>query len=175
MNSKEYEQRIEALEREIAALRQEVVEDGSETPMPPHPRWKPEYGNDYYLIGNAGDVYTDGIDGCLLGRGGDIINSRAAIGNIFAKEDEAYAAVMRLKTLAQMREWAGNWDGPYRILYIDGKVEPEAVYIGRCTSYGELRFGSETDAINCIKAVGKDRLKKYYFGVRDHDADDETE
>lgn len=62
-------------------------------------------------------------------------------------------------------EWAGKWNDPYRILYIDGRVEPEMVFVGRCISYGEIRFATEADAINCIKAVGEDRLKKYYFGI----------
>lgn len=71
-----------------------------------------------------------------------------------------------------MREWAGKWSDPYRIIYIDGRVEPETVYVGRCISYGELRFGSEDDAKNCIKAVGEGRLKKYYFGITEENGCD---
>ena len=41
MTNKEYEQRLEALEREIAALRLEDVEKGLEKPPHPRPKLKP--------------------------------------------------------------------------------------------------------------------------------------
>lgn len=159
--------------REISALRQEAVDDGVERPMPPHPRWKPLPGDDYYFIGNAGDVYDDGIDE-YFGRGGALSNSRAEIGNLFAKADGAFAAVMRLKTLAEMREWAGKWDDKFVLIYIgnDDRVSVSTILIRRNT-FGELRFATKEDAENCIKAIGKDRLKKYYFMIPEEKHDDD--
>lgn len=153
----EIERRLSAAEAELRALKARDNKD--DLPEPPHPRPKPDCCEMYYHIDSTGDV---------LGGSWDYITwdyKRLAIGNVFRTVDAAEYAEERLKVIAQMREWAGKWNDPYRILYIDGRVEPETVFVGRCISYGELRFASEKDAENCIKAVGEDRLKKYYFGI----------
>lgn len=168
MTNKEYEQRLEALEREIAALRQEVVEDGV-TPKPPHPRWKPEEEEQYYTI-NVGYACAglnywdcDTLDGDIY-----------SLGFVFKTEAEAEFAIERLKVLAEMREWAGKWDDPWVMIY-DG-WSPKAILIhAPDVTFGELRFATREDAEGCIKAVGKDRLIKYYFGVRDHEIPDKAE
>jgi len=168
MNRKEYEQRLEALGREIAALKLEAVEDGA-TPKPPHPRWKPKKEKLYYTIDigaacagtNTWD--SDNIDGDIY-----------SLGFVFQTEAEAEFTIERLKVLAEMREWAGEWNDPWIIIYDSFKVEAIPVY-GKDVTFGELRFASEKDAENCIKVVGKDRLIKYYFGVRDHGNPAETE
>lgn len=166
MTNKEYEQRLEALEREIAALRQETVED---EPSPPHQRPELKQGDKYYYITTDGSILSKSWCNTLRD------DNCRAIGNMFRTWDAVEYAAEYYKVLAEMREWSGKWDDPWRILYIDGRVEQETVFVGRCISYGELRFASERDAINCIKAVGEDRLIKYYFGVRDHEIPAETE
>ena len=166
MTSKEYEQRLEALERVIAALKREVVEDGAE--KPPHQRPKLNDGEKYYY--NEHDGMTFGY----FWNSTDCDFGRLAIGNVFLTEEAAKYAAEYYKVLAEMREWAGKWNDPWIIIYDSFKVEAIPVY-GKDVTFGELRFASEKDAENCIKAVGKDRLIKYYFGVRDHEADAETE
>lgn len=164
MTSKEYEQRLEALEREIAELRRENVEDASE--IPPHPRWKPKKGEEYCIICDAVGTYVWDND--------DSDNSYYNTCNVFKTRDAAKFELERMRALAEMREWAGNWDDPYELSY-DG-CDVEAIRDALvCVSYGELRFATKEDAENCIKAVGKDRLIKYYFGVRDHEIPAETE
>ena len=165
MKSKEYEQRLEALEREIAALRQETVED---EPTPPHQRPKPERGEIYYYIKNHGGItFSTWCDT-------EFDLGRRAIGDVFRNKEAAEYAAEYYKVLAQMREWAGKWNDPWIIMYDSFTVEAIPVY-GKDVTFGELRFASEKDADNCIKAVGEDRLIKHYFGVRDHEADAETE
>ena len=173
MTINEYEQRLDALAREIADLKRENVEDEASRPKPPHPRWKPGPGNDYYFIGNAGDVYGDAISE-FTGRGIDLAKDRVAIGNIFAKADEAEFAVMHLKTLAMMREWAGQYNDPWKLIS-DGEIVDVSPLFNNDVLSGEMRFATQYDARNCIKAVGVDRLIKYYFGVRDHEIPAETE
>ena len=157
MTKEEYEKKIDELQAQIDELKNTQIE---EKPTPPNPRWKPNEGEEvYYVIGTCGDV-------CFQSWTNDEIdNKRLSCGNVFMTREAAEFAAERRKVLAEMREWAGRWQDPYRIIYIDGKVEPETVYIGRCISYGELRFGSEADAINCIKTVGEERIKKYYFMI----------
>ena len=159
MTKLEYEAKIRDLERQLIELKQAKVDDKNDIPQPPHPRWKPENGEMYRFIDDSENV-------AALHWSGDQFDLRHFdVGNMFKMNDDAAFAIERLKVLAQMREWAGNWNDPYRILYIDGRVEPETVFVGRCISYGEIRFATEADAKNCIKAVGEDRLKKYYFGI----------
>ena len=163
MTKKGYEAKIRDLERQLIELKQAKVADENDIPQPPHPRWKPEMEDMYYAIdgtGNVSALHWEGVEFDL---------HHFDIGNMFKRDDDATFALKRQKALAQMREWAGKWNDPYRILYNDGRVEPETIFVGRCISYGELRFASEKDAENCIKAVGEDRLKKYYFGVPEDD------
>ena len=167
MTRKEYEQRLEALEREIAALKLENVEDGV-TPEPPHPRWRPAYGEKYYFINRNANISS------FLWDGGYPDTEIFAFGNVYKSIDAAEYAAEYYKVLAEMREWAGKWNDPWIIIYDSFKVEAIPIY-GKDVTFGELRFASEKDAENCIKAVGKDRMIKYYFGVRDHEIPAETE
>lgn len=164
MTSKEYEQRLEALEREIAALRQEAVEDGAE--KPPHPKPEPKRGQIYYSIENNGKAYSHTWIGTRFDTRWD--SERLAFGNVFRTRDAAEYAAEYYKVLGEMREWAGNWDDPWYLRFFDGNIAVNERVLATI-SIGELRFASENDALNCIKAVGKDRLIKYYFGVRDHE------
>lgn len=163
----EYEQRLEALEREIAALKPENVENGA-TPKPPHPRWMPVFNEEYYLISRDGGILSFNWDG------GSIDTELFAAANVYKSEDDAKFAAERWKVLAQMREWTGKWNDPWEINYTPPMIAPMRVYVDDCSG-GELRFATREDAENCIKAVGRNRLIKYYFGVRDHEIPAETE
>lgn len=168
MTSKEYEQRLEALEQGIAALRQETVED-EPMPRPPHPRWRPILNETYYLIGRDASILSFCWDE------GNIDTGLFAAANVYKSIDDAKFAVERWKVLAEMRMWAGNWNDPFAI-----NMNADYILGVECLSYpndsfGELRFATAGDALNCIKTVGEDRLIKYYFGVRDHEIPAETE
>lgn len=166
MTSKEYEQRLEALEREIAALKRENVEDGSE--IPPHQRPEMNRGDKNYYI----NVYGGTSSSVWLNTEWDL--KRLHIGNVFLTEEAAKYAEEYFKICGEMREWAGNWDDLWKISYDGCQVEADRDYLNTIT-YGEMRFAIKEDAEGCIKAVGKDRLIKYYFGVRDHEIPAETE
>lgn len=167
MTSKEYEQRLEALEREIAALKLETVEDGSE--IPPHPKPEIRLHQEYYYVAPYGGIIYTKYDGARTEK------MMRDIGNVFLAEEAAEYAAEYFKVLSEMREWAGEWNDPWRIYYNEGDIKPSAVFMNQVISYGDVRFATEADAKNCIKAVGKDRLIKYYFGVRDHEIPAETE
>ena len=166
MTSKEYEQRLEALELEIAALRLGAVEEGSG--KPPHSKPEIRLHQGYYYVAPYGEIIYTKYDDA---RTEEMMRD---IGNVFLTEEAAEYAVEYFKVLSEMREWAGKWNDPWVMIYDGYKLEAIPVY-GKDTTFGELRFASKKDARNCIKAVGEDRLIKYYFGVRDHEADAETE
>lgn len=167
MTRDEYEQRLEALEREIAALKRENVEDGSE--IPPHQRPEMNRGDKNYYI----NVYGGTSSSVWLNTEWDL--KRLHIGNVFLTEEAAKYAEEYFKICGEMREWAGNWDDPFAINMNADKILGVECLSYPNDSFGELRFATEGDALNCIKAVGGDRLIKYYFGVRDHEADAEAE
>ena len=168
MTRAEYEQRfrdlaekISDLSGELIALKSAYIEDEpiSPCPKPPHPKPELRAHQEYYYISSyGGSIYTKYDDTRIENRMRDI-------GNVFLTEEAAEYAVEYFKVLSEMREWAGNWHDKWRLYYCDGRIEPEAVYIGEYVTYGEMRFATEADARNCIKAVGEDRLKKYYFCV----------
>lgn len=154
---KELEQKNKEMENEIKMLKQEKIED--ELSTPPHPRWKPHRDALYYYI-NAGIVL------CVSWNSDDFDQNAFNAGNIFTSRTDAEFALERLKVLAEMKEWAGhNYDGTY-IYYHRPSDEIMIDWDGNSTNcHGDIRFKCVDDALNCIKSVGKDRIKKYYFGI----------
>lgn len=149
----ELDRRFEELKKAFAELNVEPVK-------PPHPRWKPGYKETYCYINQSGGVY------CNTWYEDEIDTGGHAIGNIFQSEDDTEFAAERLKVLAEMKEWMGNIDDRYEIGY--NKYYGVAVYeADNPYLTGNLRFASYDDADNCIKAVGEERIKKYYFGVEE--------
>lgn len=162
MTRKEYEAEIVALKKRIAELETAQIEE--ESPAPPHPRWKPEQGYYYYCVEPSTDspisFYYNGGDRTTL------FEKEFDIGNVFRTIAAAEFAAERLKVLAKMREWAGNWDDGVALKY-DGttKLISTTFISPRQYTFGEMRFATKEDAINCIKTVGEDRIKKYYFMI----------
>lgn len=76
---------------------------------------------------------------------------------------EAEFAAERLKVLTEMREWVGNWNDEFSLRYDENSGIETYLHLFPCKTYGEMRFATKEDAINCIEAVGEERLKKYYF------------
>lgn len=154
----EVEKKLEELKAEIAELK--AWHD--EKPKPPHPRWEPEFGDIYYTTYCAEDAakchwMRDSLD-----------NEYYSLGFVFKTKDEAEFDAERLKVLAKMREWAGNYNDPYAIAYIEFNNQDAQLIVVDNTGYssfGEMRFATSEDAKNCINKVGEDRIKKYYFMV----------
>lgn len=145
------------LDEQIAELK--TLEE--EMPKPPHPRWKPNEGEEgYYIIGTCGDVDLQGWTN------DDIDNERLSCGNIFMTREAAEFAAERRKVLAEMQEWAGDWDDNVVLTYKGNEdiVSISHVLMFRNT-FGEMRFATKEDAVNCIEAVGEDRIRKYYFMI----------
>ena len=128
-------------------------------PTPPHPRWKPELGDTYsttYCAGFAAECHwiDDGLDKDFF-----------SLGCVFRTKAEAESDAERLKVLAEMREWAGNYNDAFMLTCDTYRNKVFYVPAGDTWVHGEMRFATEEDADNCIKAVGEERLKKYYFMI----------
>lgn len=148
---------LDDLRAELKGVIEEVK--GEVNPTPPHPRWVPSNEDTYYVIGTCGDVFSQHWT-CI-----DIDKSRLSCGNIFMTREAAEFAAERRKVLAEMWEWSRKWDDEFSIRY--NKISGIEIF-NHCIpekTYGEMRFATKEDAINCVKAVGEDRIKKYYFMI----------
>lgn len=163
---KELEQKNKEMENEIKILKQEKIED--ELPTPPHPRWKPRNDDIYYAVINTGFVTQH------IWSKENFDYERYDIGNVFQSPKEAEFAIERLKVLSEMREWSGEWDDKWKMFYDGCQIEAIPDY-GKCATYGELRFATKEDAQNCIKSVGEDRIKKYYFRIPNNEEGEKTD
>lgn len=128
-------------------------------------RWEPENNELYWFINNDGTIssvpwYDDAADRKFY-----------AIGNCFRTKEDAGFAVERLKVIAELKEYAEpedvSWEDStthYIIVYriATKKIEPG---ISCLCKYGELTFASKEDALTAVKAVGENRVKKYYLEV----------
>lgn len=152
-----YKARIAELEAQIAELKAQ----GEEKPKPPHPRPYPEYNQLYFYVNLLGVVEKTKWDSGRF----DLMAHK--IGNVFFGKTAAVFAAIRMRVLAEMREWAGKWNDIYAIAYVVSYDKSRIIVNERLNnlSYAEIRFATIEAAENCIKAVGEERLKKYYFMV----------
>lgn len=168
MTRQEYEAKLADLQSQIEELKQTEIEEDS--PKPPHPRWKPELGEDYFYCSYSGSVYK------VSWINGKLDNSMYNRGNVFRTKEETEFEAERLKVLAEMNEWAGhNYDGTY-IYYHRPSDEIMIDWDGNSTNcHGDIRFKCVDDALNCIKSVGEDRIKKYYFRIPNNEEGEKTD
>lgn len=162
MTRQEYEAKLADLQSQIEELKQTEIEE--DNPKPPHPRWKPELGEDYFYCSYSGSVYK------ILWTNSKLDNSMYNRRNVFRTEEETEFEAERLKVLTEMQEWSGKPNDPYQLV-IDYNISEFIVNRTTCPHLisGEMRFATKDDALNCIKSVGKDRMKKYYFGISDNE------
>ena len=100
---------------------------------------------------------------------------RLEISNMFLKKKEAKFAVERLKVIAELKKYAKEFSDEewmnlsIRKYYITFVCKDHVIKIGYvCYSKGhDIHFESEEKAREAIKAVGEDRIKKYYLGVKE--------
>lgn len=162
MTKEEHENRIAELQTQIDELKKAKVEE--DLPTPPHPRPYPKDNQIYFYVNSMGEIeetkWSSRYTADLRAR---------EIGNAFMSETAAEFAAERLEVLAEMREWAGtNKDGAF--IYYNYNFDDIMIdWDGDGYYHGDVRFHSIEDAENCIKAVGKDRIKKYYFMVSEED------
>lgn len=156
---------LDELRTELKSTIDEVKSGEGEKPKPPHPRWIPKECEFYYYISDTRGIYIDSW------HSDDIDKFRFSTGNVFRRDNvfqnsaEAEFAIERMKVLAEMREWAGNYNDIYFLFYDVNEERIRYLPATEKTVYGEMRFATNEDAKNCIEAVGGDRIKKYYFMI----------
>ena len=150
------EERIATLEKELEILKAEVAETKAvET-------WDP-YTDTFYILSVVGEILVHRSDVSC-----GFIDKLSAIGNVFRTEEDAKFAMERLKVLHEMYQMAdGDIEHLRFIIVLDTYKMKFVISRYASTAFGVPTFASERSAEACIDKIGKDRLKKYYFGVKE--------
>ena len=125
----------------------------------------PQDGDTYWFIDDEGGMSSTFYKNYYL----DIY--RQKIGNIFRTEEEAEFAVKKLKVEAELRKFSvpfkhGGDNYTFNYNHKNGKIVNLYASEGY-QDFGALYFESNEELNKAIESVGKDRIKKYIFGVED--------
>lgn len=134
-------------------------------------KWKPSLGDLYYYINSNGDIKfsyynTRSID-------------KRCIGNFFKTDEEADHMVEKLKVIRELQDfalenndknvdWRDKCTGKYFITYdfYDEEISI-ASYTFRNFLPFEIYFTSKEIAQKAITKIGKERLERYYFDIKE--------
>lgn len=134
-------------------------------------RWKPKYGEQYY------DISWNGYVNEYTWRDFNNTSSSFALSNIFKTREEAEFELERRKVMVELEDYARehndkmDWNNDCQTKYYIGFInnEEKEIYIGQallCKIFGVIYFSSEEITQKAIRAVGKDRIKKYLSNVK---------
>ena len=133
--------------------------------------WKPQTNDIYYYIYSAGNIFEN----TWVNIYNDEI--RYEIGNCFKTREEADFMVERLKVINELKrfaiehneceiDWYDTNQAKYFISY--DLINEEIVYcLNNFLKHNDIYFTSKEIAMNCVKEIGENRIKKYYLGVVD--------
>ena len=135
--------------------------------------WKPEKDGHYYYYNDTGHIYESCYDGDSTDK------NRLEFGNCFKTKEEAEHMVEKLKVINELKKFALenneaeiDWNNlsqkKYVIIY-DPENQNVDVYCYWRTQYipFNIHFTSEKIAQKAIETIGEDRIKKYYFDVKE--------
>lgn len=157
---KEYQDKINALKEEFNNKIAELQKAEQES----NKRWKPEYNENYYFINGVGEVKY------LLYRNDNTDNEYYNFHNMFKTKEEAEFMAERWKVIRELEMLADDdkvWDGEnshYTIDYAYGESVYERFWYDRMHPF---YFKSKESTEKAIKIIGEDRLKKYWFGIKE--------
>lgn len=128
-----------------------------------------KYGDEYFFLTESGIVQGG------IWRYDMTILSMLSIGNLFLTEEDAEFAYERLVVIAELKKYAKDfsdeeWEKmnlPKYYLYFDYEDQAINIVYVRSTKISDIYFESKEKAQEAIEAVGEDRVKKYYFGVKE--------
>lgn len=135
--------------------------------------WKPEKDETYYYSYSDGNIEEATWDNL------NIDKNRYAIGNCFKTKEDAEFALERQKVITELKRFAlehndkeidwSNDDEQKYCLYFNherNRIMINNFYVSQFLSE-QIYFTSDTIARQAIKEIGEERLKKYYFEVKE--------
>ena len=145
---------INSLKQRIAEL-EERVEQEKEFPQVDDDYW--------YVNGDAETMFS-------VWYGDDYDKGRLSIDNVFKTKDQAEFAAEKLRVEAELRKFSRPFEygksNYYLFFDIDGNSFRND-FTSYCPPQGAICFESEEKAQQAVSTVGKERIKKYLFGVED--------
>lgn len=128
-----------------------------------------KYGDEYFFLTESGIVQG----GIWRDDSGD--HNRIRLGNVFLTKEDAEFTVERLKVIAELKKYAKEfsdeeWEkmnSPKHYLVYDYEDYVVRICVVRFMKNNAIYFESEEKAKEAIEAVGEDRIKKYYLGVKE--------
>ena len=154
------------LQEEILKIRNEMLDefDKRVEALKAEEQEFPQEGDSFYSISETGN-----IEGGMIWGGYPVDMNRMAIGNVFRTKDQAEFAAEKLRVEAELRKFSRKfiWGGENWILSMGTNKDIFLVYEDDEMNQGAVYFEDEYKALEAIEAVGKERIKKYIFGVED--------
>lgn len=133
--------------------------------------WKPEKDEIYYYLYSYGKIEEDTWDNINEDR------IRYAIGNCFKTKEEAEFALERQKVITELKRFALehnekeiDWNNiEQRKCFLSYQHDKNIIFIDFYYSVQiyNIYFTSEEIAQAAIKEIGEERLRKYYFEVKE--------
>ena len=135
--------------------------------------WSPKKGEKYWYIFNAGDIVDDTNDNSKTDE------DRFSIGNYFKTQEEAKHMVEKLKVIKELKDFALenneeeiDWNNEEQKKYsFNYNLRSKEFYFitNLCIkeSPASVYFTSEELAKQAIEKIGEDRIKKYYFDIKE--------
>ncbi len=152
---------IKDLQDKIKILENTQVEEESNV-------WKPKKHDEYSFITNTGSVLT------TLWNDTTVDIHRFITNNVFKTIEDAEFEIERRKVFMDLKQFSESenhkWDQSKMHYFLYYGYDQHG-YIGINYDVDERRHGiyfeSEDKASEAVDAVGSDRLKKYYFEIKD--------
>ena len=137
--------------------------------------WKPEKRTQYYVIHGDGDVERI----CYTNNPSD--NRAIFMGNCFKTEEEAKFMVEKLKVIHELEKFAYENNDEEAVMvfthllkakyFFRMEIKSKKIQVVSSPTQEYLPFNiyfdSEEIAKKAIETIGEDRIKKYYFGVKE--------
>ena len=167
MTKEEIEKKIAEMEADMEARIAKLKEELKKAKDINSTVFIPEYCEEYWRITDDGDICRSWWDKTTIDK------NRLALGAVFRTREEAEFEVERLKVIHELRMYAeprdAVWDGEntYCFLTYSSHTKNIYTYFTNWCKYQDIYFASEERAWEAIKAVGEDRVKKYYLCVEE--------
>ena len=148
------QEELKVLKERIAELESQVDEEQE----------FPKYKDFYWGVNAKGKVFCDTWEGFKFER--DMLS----IGNVYQTENEAVFAVEKLRVEAELRKFSRPFEYGKFNYYLFLNIKSDSLdtqFTSYCPPQGAIYFESEEKAQQAIKLVGKERIKKYIFGVEE--------
>lgn len=157
---------IEELEKQINKLKSEI-EELKMSEKKQGNRWKPDENQYYYFLNENGVAFS------RIWVNNSMDAWRYNIGNCFRTKEEAEFEAERLEVIAELSEFAEGddavWDGCEEHWCINFSNYTNEIGLTYCVCFkhDNLYFSTIEAGEKAIKAVGEDRIKKYYLRMKE--------